>query len=334
MVYSQMSEAEPDSCGLYFLANDNVLDYSITLFQSFRFYNKKLPAYLIPFDENIDDIKGILHNFNIDILNYPTLCDLDQVGNRLWENNSLANHMFRKFACFWGPFEIFFYIDADCAILDDPEILISIFAEAEVDFLTFDNDMERVYEKGDFRDLFVEKYHSKGFNAGAFLSRKGVFNFEEILNFAEEAVPYTSEFSDVVDQSFFNFCIDKKGVSHVRLPEIRPEYADKAWGDQVPINLDRGKYRIMNKKSPDFDKLLPFIHWAGHKASTPFPNRHIYYRYRLMNMKFNQRLCYYFSDQLRWRTQGIRLIFGFVLHKMRRLFTKIGCHKLANLLGP
>ncbi len=329
-----MSEAVPKSCGLYFLANDNVLDFSIALFQSFRFYNKNLPAYLIPFDENIDQIESILHDCNIDIFTHPSLCELDEVGNNLWNNNSLANHMFRKFACFWGPLETFFYIDADCAILDDPEILISIFAASQVEFMTFDNDMDRVYEKGDFRDLYIKKYHSKGFNAGAFLSRRGVFSFDDILKFAEEAVPYKSEFSDIVDQSFFNFCIDRKRVNQVRLPEIRPEYADKAWGDQIPINLDQGKYKILNKKSPDYGKLLPFIHWAGHKVSIPFPNRHIFYRYRLMNMNFNQRFCYYFRDQWRWKTQGLRSIFGFVIHKIRRLFTKIGCHKLAGLLGP
>ena len=329
-----MSEAKPEPCGLYFLANDNVLDFSIALFQSFRFYNSKLPAYLIPFDENIEDMKGILNNFNINILNHPTFCKLDEVGNRLWENNSFANHMFRKFACFWGPFDNFFYIDADCAILDDPEILISIFAETQVDFLTFDNDMERVYRKGNFRNLFVEKYHSKGFNAGAFLSRKGVFNFNEILNYADEAVKIKSEFADVVDQSFFNFCIDKKGVSHLRLPEIKPDYAYKTCGDQVPINFERGKYRILNKASSEFGKNIPFIHWAGRSASGPLPNRDIFYRYRLMNMSFLQSLGYYISDQWRWRTQGLRSIFGFLFHKMRRLLIKMGCHKLANLLSP
>ncbi|MDD5349312.1 MAG: hypothetical protein PHQ12_03790 [Chthoniobacteraceae bacterium] len=297
----------PDPCnpareaGIYILANDCVLEYAKALFRSLRHFNPSIPAYVIPFDGRMDAIAREARAFRIGIYDAPHADDLDAMAAACFGESGAGQRMFRKFTAFWGPLETFLYLDVDIALLDDPAKLLRVFGRADCDFLSFDCDEDRAYLPGPLRDEMQRLHGSRSFNAGAFLSRRGLFTMEQVRRLAEEARPHQKEFAPYLgDQPFFNYALDKSGARHRRLPEVVPHAPEKTWSDRTPIAWREGAYRVLDPASPDCGKALPFIHWAGHAQGDAFPNRALFYRFRLQGASPWQAALYKLADRWRW----------------------------------
>ncbi|MEI6562133.1 MAG: hypothetical protein WCO68_08635 [Verrucomicrobiota bacterium] len=314
-------------CGIYILANDCVLEYAKALFRSLRHYNAEIPAFVLPFDAQIDAIAKEAEAFNIGMIHPPHLEDLDALAAEQFGEKELSRQMYRKFATFWGPLETFLYLDADIALLDDPAKMLNEFQTAGCDFLSFDNDETRAYEPGPLREKMQREYGSKSFNAGAFISRRGALDFERVRQLAQEAQPFKAQFAPGLgDQPFLNFAIDKSRMCQRRMPEINKNYPDKQWGDQTPIAWKEGAFRLLDKTSADYGKAFPFIHWAGHWQLENFPNRHIFYQFRLLDASLLGSIQYRLADRWRWDSEPLRNAWGWLRHKFRRLLQKLGIH--------
>jgi len=314
-------------CGIYILGNDYVLEYAKALFRSLRHYNADIPTFVIPFDAQFDAIAREAQAFNIGMLHPPHLEDLDALAAEQFGEKELSRQMYRKFATFWGSLETFLYLDADIVLLDDPAKILNEFQRAGCDFLSFDNDETRAYEPGPLREKMQREYGSKSFNAGAFVSRRGALDFQNIRQLAEEAQPHKDQFArDLADQPFFNFAIDTSRMCQRRLPEINKNYPDKQWGDQTPISWKDEAFRLLDQTSPDYGKALPFIHWAGHGQLENFPNRHIFYQFRLLDSSRWDAIQYKLADRWRWAIQPALHAWGWLRHKFRRLLQKLGNH--------
>ena len=288
--------------GLYILGNDNVYEYLLTIFQSLRVFNQKIPAFLIPFDNNIKFSKKAASRFNIQIISSSCLEKLDCIAYDKFGEIGAGMHMFRKFCAFWGPLNTFLYLDADIAILENPEKIFQIFNSSNCQFLSFDCDETLVYKAGIFREKMQLQYNSKSFNAGAFVSRRGCLTIDIVEKLAEEAQKYKKYFVEGLgDQPFMNFTVDMSRLVHRRLPDVCPESVEKKWSDQGLIGYQDGCYRILNKSSSDYKKQVFFIHWAGHGQNDNFPNRRIFYHFRLLDEKKIDMLLYKASDFLRWK---------------------------------
>lgn len=314
------STGEPS--GVYILANDRVLEFAKSLFRSLRHFNPDLPAYVIAFDDNMEAITREARAFNIGIYAHPHAAELDAMAADCFGESGAGQHMFRKFTAFWGPLETFLYLDADIALLDDPAKLLEVFRQAECDFLSFDADETRAYRPGSFREEMQRDYHSKSFNAGAFISRRGLFDIGKVCRLAAEAQPLKTEFAACLgDQPFFNFAVDRSRLHQRRLPDALPGTPEKTWGDQQPIAWQNGAYRILDPRSPDCGKAIPFIHWAGHTQYCPFPNRELFYHFRLSDASAWERLCYRIADQWRWK---ILPPYHRIAHLLRRALQRLG----------
>ena len=58
--------------GIYIVANDKVIDNTITLLRSIRLYDSDTPIIMIPFDENYQQVAEIISsNYGVEI--YPDL---------------------------------------------------------------------------------------------------------------------------------------------------------------------------------------------------------------------------------------------------------------------
>lgn len=315
---SSAQQVKEGRAGVYVLANDRVGEFLHCSLQSIRHYNREIPIWIIPFDDRLERTQQLASRFGAKIVQDPSLPKLEKLGDALWDNTAYANRMFRKFVAFWGPLETFLYFDVDIAALSDLASLFDVFDRAECDFLSFDNDMNRVYNPGAFREKMVREFGSPGFNAGHFMSRRGLFTFEQIAEFAATGKAVRDGFEDRIDQSFWNYVIDVSRVKQKRLPDVDSAYADKQWGDQDPIAEFDGAFRLGVRGHRDFGKLMPFIHWSGHQQYDRFPNRELFYRFRLMNAGGTESFKYRFSDQWRWRTAPIRRCFGWCVQKTKR----------------
>ncbi len=296
-----VSTSSGEPAGVYILANDRVLEFAKCLFQSLRHFNPTLPAYLIPFDDRMEEITRLAATFHIGVYDAPHAAELDAMAAERFGETGAGQRMFRKFTAYWGPLETFLYLDVDIAILDDPAKLLADFQKAQCDFLSFDRDETRAYRPGPFREQMEREYHSQSFNAGAFISRRGLFDLEAVKRLAREAVPIKNEFAIYGDQSFFNFAVDRARLHQRRLPDAVPGTPEKTWGDQFPIDWKNGAYRILDPRSGDFEKPIPFIHWSGHTERDNFPNREIFYRFRLADATAWEKCRYRMADQWRWK---------------------------------
>lgn len=291
---------EPCNEGVYILANDRVFEYAKALFRSLRHYNAEIPACIIPFDDRIDAIAREARAFDIALYDAPHAADLDALALECFGDTGNWQRMYRKFTAFWGPLERFLYLDVDIVLLDNPAKLLSLFARSGCDFLSFDCDEERAYLPGPLRDE-MRRLGSKGFNAGAFLSRRGLFSIESVRRLAEAARPRKNEFAPFLgDQPFFNYAVDNSGGIHRRLPEVLPGAPEKTWSDRLPIAWKDDAFRVLDPSSPDCGKALPFIHWAGHAQGDAFPNRDLFYRFRLQDASPWEALRYKLADRWRW----------------------------------
>jgi len=311
-------------CGIYILANDCVLEYAKALFRSLRHHNPDIPAFIIPFDHRMEAITKEAQAFNIGIYDAPYLRELDAMASECFGEAGIGMHMFRRLAAYWGPLETFFYIDVDIVLLDDPAKILNAFAQADCDFLSFDNDETRVYCPGPLRDRMQQECGSKSFNSGAYVSRRGLFDLAAIERLGREAKEIRQQFAIYGDQSFINYIVDVSGLRQRRLPEIDSKYPDKEWSDQAPIAWKDGAYRPLDSKSPDYGKALPFIHWAGHGQRDNFPNRHLFYHFRLLDASKWEAFTYRLADRWRWSIAPVRQLWGWTQHKFRRLLQKLG----------
>lgn len=308
---------------IYILANDKVLEFTKVLFRSLRHFNREIPALIIPFDDNVGALRKEAMRFKINFFEDGHPEELDSLALNYFDEKREGGHMFRKFAAFWGPCETFFYIDSDCVFLDDPEKLFTEFKKADCDFMSFDNDETRAYLPGAFRERMQKNYGTKSFNAGAFISRRGLFNIAKLKLIAQEAQAIKDQFAPRLgDQPFFNFAVDSSRLRQKRLPEINKNYPDKEWADQVPIRFKDGAYRLLNKNSPDYYKPLPFIHYAGYccDAGKKIPNRHIFRHFQLSGCSFGEKIAYAISCSYKLISASkAGTLSGRVVRKIKRL---------------
>jgi hypothetical protein len=104
--------------GVYFLANDHVLERVIAFLNSFRAYNPTMPLCLIPF---ADDIDGVLwhqrrYDFSVWSGDPALLRRCDDIS--LLFHDEVRGH-YRKLVAWEGEFDEFVYVDTDTVVLGD-----------------------------------------------------------------------------------------------------------------------------------------------------------------------------------------------------------------------
>jgi hypothetical protein len=319
--------------GVYILGNDVVLEYAIALFRSLRHHSPAIPVRLLPYDNRLTKLRPWMDRYHIELHDDPDYAFYDRLGDDLWETVHLGHHMFRKFAAYAGPFDDFLYLDIDMAVLAPVETLLDSFRRSDAEFMTFDNDLDNVYKRTAWTAEMDRTGRTRGFNAGAFLSKRGLFTRPELLALLADAKRLRDNFVYQYDQPFFNFAVDMKPLRQVRLPEFDTTVPDKLWGDQVPILYRNNAWRLMTPGHRDHGKAEPLIHWAGHDGGDPFPNRHIFYHYRLMGESWPHRLAYKLADRWRWHVSWpMEKLRSWSAHKWTRLRMEGG--KLLNRLQP
>src|ERR1700730_17769535 len=107
----------PSSRGVYFLANDRVLDLAIAFLNSFRRYNPEIPLCLVPFDENFDEVCDLRSKYVFSVFSDAiALQRCDELSKHFAGHRS---GQFRKLAIWEGVFDEFIYIDVDTVVLSD-----------------------------------------------------------------------------------------------------------------------------------------------------------------------------------------------------------------------
>jgi len=210
-----MELAFSESKGIYILANDRVIDDTLALLESLRQHSPNYPVRLIPYDDNYQTLIRTVRNwYDIELFD-----DSDIFGQL--ERYALSIYgkpapMLRKFACWFGPFDSFIYIDTDIVVFQNQKDVFELLKAYDIVYcgsgrtLGIENVFtEKVFE----RNLFSEKDINDIFNAGFFASKKEVLSYNQLMALFDEAVTVSDIFHpNHQDQPLLNY-VTLKAIS-------------------------------------------------------------------------------------------------------------------------
>jgi hypothetical protein len=269
--------------GIYIVANDRVQDNAITLLNSIRLYDKDVPIFLIPFNEDYQNVANTLYDLhNVEV--FPDLEFVDTFTKRIGEIFpkdflALPNKM-RKLVVWFGPLDEFIYIDTDIVVFE--KIADNLDQLSEFDFFCCDYHHKSEGLRNIFspfvkeQQIFSEEQLKDVFNSGFWASRKGAITEQQMEDTLHECATHKEYFDfsqGVTDQPILNYLVLKHISKRCNLVRIRGGEPGSWAGSRHFQEKDHVLY--------DQEKRLKYLHWAGTpmKPGSPYWKLWEHYRY-------------------------------------------------------
>lgn len=251
--------------GIYIVANDRVIENTITLLNSIRCYNQDVPVFMVPFNQDYHRAFEVLHREH-QVQLFPDLDLVEQFTQKIAEIFdrdflALPNKM-RKFVLWFGPLDEFLYIDTDIVVFED--IAANLDFLSEVDFFCCDYHFSGEKLRNIFSPLVLEKQIfteadlQDVFNSGFWASRKGLFTLDEMYSTLQECSQHREyfDFSEgVTDQPVLNYLVLKRIQKRGNLVKTPQGNMGNWAGSPHFVEQDHVLY--------DQEKRLKYLHWAG-----------------------------------------------------------------------
>ncbi|MGP9022853.1 carbohydrate binding domain-containing protein [Streptomyces sp. BR1] len=267
--------------GVYFLANDGFLDYATAFLNSFRRFNPDLPLCLIPFADDIGELRKLQSSHGFSILDDRKVLDAcDAVGRAI--RGTPRGH-FRKLAMWEGEFDEFAYFDSDTVVLHSADFVFDLLAD--FGFLTAhgDDPMTRQFVWNDSIETIgrlTEEQISFAGATGFIASRKECLSLAEVA----ERLPDVLELQPHMcpglnDQPMLNYLMVTSGHRFASLYGLAnagvPGLALEWWGGDPIDTVEDGQVAGRHQNPP------LFIHWSGSLKQTaaPIVNRSLWEAY-------------------------------------------------------
>ena len=270
--------------GVYTLANDVVIEWFEAFIRSFRKTNPTLPLTVIPYDQNISRLQSLQKKFHFDLMDASICSRYNALADKVKVSKKEAG-CFRKFACFFGKYSEFLYLDADIVTLVPLDRLFDAFSNSSSQFGYFDTAMDMCYTESLAAEM-VSEYGSPAYNSGIFFSRYGAITEAEVFAAAEKAAGVCDRFVACLEQPFINYVTDIARLRYANFSELAPEFAPVVWARQ-PFTYD-GKTDMARNAD---GKMMPFVHWPGCAYPT-MVRPEIFLRHRTSDFSFIARIGY------------------------------------------
>jgi hypothetical protein len=130
----------------------------------------------------------------------------------------------------------------------------------------------------------VRQHQARGFNAGRWASRQGLFSMKEFEKIAEDALEVRNQLHHRnTDQAFFNYCCDTQPVNYGHFAEVLGDICQQGWANQPGhVYEEDNTYRLWNCGGLDHTEQVILIHWAGISNRRIIPERRWYLKYRYL----------------------------------------------------
>jgi hypothetical protein len=252
--------------GVYFVANDRVIEMTIAFLNSFRKYNPEIPLCLIPFRNDLDQLRKLQSKYKFIIYNdhdFLTFCD--EISIQF--HGKIMGH-YRKLAIWQGPFDEFVYIDIDMLVLKNIDFVYQILNY--YDFITSWSNLastekwvwkESIYESNVLNQEQI-KYAA---NTGFIVSKKTAITPDDIKAKLASALQLKKYMElRCIDQPLINYLIvtSNKRFSSLYLLLDSPHYPEnniEFWAGNKKSDLMKNMQTMLNGKLRD----IFLIHWAG-----------------------------------------------------------------------
>ncbi len=275
--------------GVYFLANDAILDQAIGFLTSFRTYNPDLPLCLVPFADDATRVRALAGRYRFSVWrDDEVLRRCDEISRAF--HSGVTVGQYRKLAMWTGNFDEFLYIDSDTIVLEPVDFVFDHLAA--YDFVTSHSNLadnrrwvwrESIYETGALTRDQIEFATSTGFVA----SRVGLIDPEKVaLNLAAPLALAAHMELLCTEQPLLNYLIVTSGRPYSSLSVIAGDTGDddipqEQWAGD-PIGRVEGGRLV-----PCRVRRVLLVHWAGewqrvrsHGGKVPYHD--LWHHYRAM----------------------------------------------------
>jgi hypothetical protein len=251
--------------GVYFLANDAILEAVLGFLNSFRTYNPTIPLCLVPYADDSARVRSLADRYDFTIWSDgDVLRTCDRISTAFHDGEVVGQY--RKLAMWTGPFDEFIYIDSDTIVLESIDFA---FAHLDAyDFLTSHSNIpanrrwvwrESIYDTGALSEAQIEYATSTGFVA----SRAGLIDPKRVeaeLAAALDLAPHMELLC--TEQPLLNYLIVTSGRPYSSLSVIAENTDDAAMPQEQWAGQDIGTIRD-GRVTPSRVSRVLLVHWAG-----------------------------------------------------------------------
>jgi len=249
--------------GVYFIANDRIIDLAIAFLNSFRKYNPSIPLCLIPYNSAYSELGNLQEKYNFTIFtNKEALLECDEASSRFHDH---VVGQYRKIAMWEGEFSEFVYIDVDTVVLGNIEFAFEYLNDYAI-VVSQSNDpglrewvwKDTIYQTG---KLSLEQIEFSA-NTGFICSKQGKIPraaLRDKLNAAVELAPHME--LSCTEQPLLNYLIVTSGLRITSLGVLRQKYREtptEVWAGSKAITIIKGRAFQRWPEAPIF-----LMHWAG-----------------------------------------------------------------------
>ncbi len=252
--------------GVYFIANDKVIELTIAFLNSFRKFNPKISLCLIPFRDDVSEISRLKEKYNFSIYSDIEILNLCDSMSEKFHSNTIGHY--RKLAIWEGPFDEFVYIDIDMLVLKNIDFAFKLLDH--YNFITSCSNLESeekwVWKDSIYQtDLLNDEQIKYAANTGFIVSSKHAITIEEIKEKLKDAVKLAPHMElKCMDQPFINYLIVTSNIKYTSLFSLMnstlfPENYIEFWAGIKRKNMKNGFITYYKGKPHD----IFLIHWAG-----------------------------------------------------------------------
>lgn len=252
--------------GVYFVANDRILELTLAFLNSFRAFNPDTELCLIPFRSDIQQLESWSQHYRFSIFqNAVILQEADAIS--MLYHPEVTGH-YRKLACWQGPFDEFIYIDVDMVVLKDLGFAFHLLDA--FDCITSCSNIPEseqwvwkptIYDT----DILTKDQITFAANTGFIISGKKLFQGVDFMQCARQALvlkPHMELFCK--EQPLLNYLIVTSGGSYTSLfalmdTEHFPQNYMEYWAGNGRKQMQKD-LTTMHLGKP---REIFLIHWAG-----------------------------------------------------------------------
>jgi hypothetical protein len=275
--------------GVYFLANDVIIEQALAFLNSFRRYNPTIPLCLVPFALDADLVRDLADRYDFSVwADDAMLRHCDDISRQFHHGTAMGQY--RKLAMWTGPFEQFVYIDADTVVLEPIDF---VFDHLQTyDFVTSHSDIvgirrwvwhDSIYQTGQLTDRQIAYAANTGFLASA----AGLIDPRQVLLGLDAPLALAPHMELIcAEQPLLNYLIVTSGRPYSSLSVI----AESTQDADIPLEQwaghDIGRVESGRLISSRVRRTL-LVHWAGQwqpvrQGGGTVPYHDLWYHYRSM----------------------------------------------------
>jgi hypothetical protein len=265
--------------GMYFLANDKVIDQAVAWLNSMRAHNPDLPLCLIPYDHKSDRVRGLASRYNFSTVNDEALIAwCDSISLEFHEESCRGRGMYRKLAAWFGPFEEFLYIDLDAVILSPVDVVFPLLQEFDVVTSASNDPHSRKFVWLDSltpnADITQDQIDYSA-NMGTILSSRRLLTkskVDALVPLAKKLAPHME--LQCFDQPFHNFLVVKSTDRYTSLRCLNQKSPARPWPEECWPGDNKWRIEINGKATYNGEpRQLLHVHWSGVMSPQPWQKR-------------------------------------------------------------